>query len=395
MRCAFSRFGGLALVCVLMMWGCAGMEGGFAHRDGNFAAPSSGVAREARPSADDLPEARAAVPVSHEEPQPQTPSERILIYDASLGLVVADIRQTMQAILDLGQTLGGHLQQMDQRNITLRVPADQFHEAVARIERLGEITDRNVRGQDITEEMIDLRLRLETARQMRQRLVDLLDRAESVEDTLKIERELSRIVGEIERMQGRIRYLTDRAALSTITVTLNSPLPQRQVAAQIPFEWVRKLGDGAVTGRIQPEADTRRWGRAINFTLPPNYIRYYNRQGVAEVMGADGILMKIQSHDNYEGGSAAFWTALVRRALTENRAMAVQSVESLALDRQRSAEAAWIVADRDLGTEQQMYALALIVTDRRVHTLEAWGPVDAMRRDLPAIRAAARSLQIR
>jgi len=83
-------------------------------------------------------------------------------------------------------------------------------------------------GRDVTEEYIDLEARLRNLRRQEERLLEILDRAESVKDVLEVERELGRVRGEIERLEGRLRYLSNRVEFATITVELLEPEPIAQ-----------------------------------------------------------------------------------------------------------------------------------------------------------------------
>jgi len=140
--------------------------------------------------------------------------------------------------------VGGFVSKRTDRMITIRVPAQRFYEVVGRIEHLGEVLRRDVTAQDVTEEFLDTELRLRNARAVRARLQELLARATTVQDSLMIERELDRVSVEIDRMEGRLKYLRDRAAFSTITVSLEprnaAPHPP---TVRLPFPW---LGSGGL-----------------------------------------------------------------------------------------------------------------------------------------------------
>jgi hypothetical protein len=77
-----------------------------------------------------------------------------------------------------------------------------------------------VEGQDVTEEFVDLESRERNLLAAEESLLELYDRAESVEDTLTVERELTDIRGQIEEVQGRIQYLERRTATSEIVLHL-------------------------------------------------------------------------------------------------------------------------------------------------------------------------------
>src|SRR5262249_43164394 len=99
---------------------------------------------------------------------------------------------------------------------------------------------RNVTAQDVTEEFRDLEVRLKSAHAVQARLTELLAKAVKVEESLAIERELDRVTGEIERIEGRMKFLRDQAAFSTITVHFE-PKRVEQVGTdkvQLPVPWL-------------------------------------------------------------------------------------------------------------------------------------------------------------
>jgi hypothetical protein len=168
----------------------------------------------------------------------------ILIYTAQITMAVFEVNASLGQIEDLARELGGFLSRRDDTAITIRVPAAMFDAAIKRIEKAGDVLHRNVSAQDVTEEFRDVEIRLRNARAVRDRLEQLLAKANKVEESVLVERELERVSGEIERMEGRLKYLRDRAAFSTITVTFQ---PKRQEEHsrgpfRLPVPWLYQLG---------------------------------------------------------------------------------------------------------------------------------------------------------
>jgi hypothetical protein len=174
------------------------------------------------------------------------PRSPILIYTAALTMAVFEVSASLHKLEELAHELGGFLSKRDDRSITFRVPAARFQEAVARAEKLGEVVHRNVQAQDVTEEYLDIEVRLRNARAMRDRLEQLLAKAANVNDSLAIERELGRVAGEIERMEGRLKFFRDRATFSTITATFQPRATDEPAtpAVRLPFPWLHSLGLG-------------------------------------------------------------------------------------------------------------------------------------------------------
>lgn len=110
--------------------------------------------------------------------------------------------------------------------ITIRVPPDNFESLIKKIESLGDVESKRITGEDITKKYFDLELRLKTKEEMQRRLLELLDkRTTNVKDLLEVERELGRILEEIESIKGTLRYYDNLLGLSTITLELAEPSP--------------------------------------------------------------------------------------------------------------------------------------------------------------------------
>jgi hypothetical protein len=201
-------------------------------RPGGAPAP----AQPAKPQSSGAPAASDASAVAVRAP--------MLIYTANITMAVFEVNASLGRVEAIGKELGGFLAKRDDTSVTIRVPAAAFEEAVKRIEGVGDMLHRNVQAEDVTEEFRDLEIRLKSARAVQQRLSELLAKAVKVEESIAIERELDRVSGEIERVEGRMKYLRDRAAFSTITVRFE-PKAKEQVGARevrLPVRWLYDLG---------------------------------------------------------------------------------------------------------------------------------------------------------
>jgi hypothetical protein len=110
--------------------------------------------------------------------------------------------------------------------IELKIPSARYDEALAGLRPIGKVETVNSNAEDVGEEFVDLSARTANARRLEDRLVTLLaTRAGKLEDVLNVERELARVREEIERYEGRLRYLRTRVATSTLTVTVHERAP--------------------------------------------------------------------------------------------------------------------------------------------------------------------------
>ncbi len=109
--------------------------------------------------------------------------------------------------------------------MTIRVPQKNFYSTIAQIEALGTEKSRQISGQDVTEEWIDVGARLDNLKKQESRFQEILKNASTVKDVLEVERELERVRGEIESLTGRMNYLNQSIEMSTITVNVMEPAP--------------------------------------------------------------------------------------------------------------------------------------------------------------------------
>ncbi len=167
----------------------------------------------------------------------------IVIYNASVVLAVYRIDEAKRALRTLIEARGGYIAEEAERQVTLRVPASVLHATLEGFSALGDIQRRTLNSTDVTEEYSDLTIRIRNLQQVRLRLEAVLARATSIEDTIRVETELRRITEELERLEGRMRYLRDRVSLSTITVVFtdrSTDQPNRRV--NLPFPWLDQIG---------------------------------------------------------------------------------------------------------------------------------------------------------
>ena len=170
-------------------------------------------------------------------------SAAMLIYTANLSLAVFQVEPGLDAVERVAREVGGYLSSRQDNSITIRVPRDRFDDTIVRIEKLGDVTHRDIKAQDVTDEFVDIQARLKNAYSIRDRLNELLSRA-AVKEALEIEKELGRVTEDIERMEGKLKLLRDQMAFSTVTVTF-APVAVEQVqdaTILAPFPWMRGLG---------------------------------------------------------------------------------------------------------------------------------------------------------
>lgn len=112
----------------------------------------------------------------------------------------------------------------DTVTMTVRVPSAKFDEALSEIRQTASrVIVESVKGQDVTEEFIDIEARLKTQKALEAQFLEIMKRSNSVEDALNVQTEIAQVRGEIEKIEGRKRFLESQASLSTVKIKLQSP----------------------------------------------------------------------------------------------------------------------------------------------------------------------------
>ena len=238
---------GIVCAC-LFLYGCGKRFEGGGQPSSGGGAQQSGMAGEDRPadpsafgssklnkpgdrtlaladsSAVTAPDAKAKDPIA-------TPAatDRKIIYIADVTLVVTDFSKTEKELPALVVRSGGYLADVsvDQSRgehrggrWVARVPAEKFEGFLDDLATLGVPEARHQTAQDVSEEYIDMEARIKNTKRLEDRILKLVDeRSGNIREITELEQQLSRVREEIERMEGRLRYLANRAALTTVTIT--------------------------------------------------------------------------------------------------------------------------------------------------------------------------------
>ena len=167
------------------------------------------------------------------------PSDQKIIKTADIKVEVGkdSVDDAVQDAIALAEQHGGFVLSttVDQDNrssatVAIRVPSQEFEVALGNLKDVGKLLSETVQGRDVSEEFIDLEARLRNLEGQEAVLLRLYDRAQTVADTIRIQREVQDVQLEIERHRGRLRFLEDRTALSTIGIRFT------EVGAVIPKE---------------------------------------------------------------------------------------------------------------------------------------------------------------
>jgi hypothetical protein len=163
------------------------------------------------------------------------PLNRMIIKTATINCEVSSYDEALTQIQKITTQHGGYvvsssvqmsIEDVKSGSVRLRIEAKNFDAALQALKQIAKkIDSESVQGNDVTEEFYDLTARLENKRKAEKRYQEILASAKTTKDILEVEQALTNVREEIERMEGRKRYLEDQIALSTITVNLHEPYP--------------------------------------------------------------------------------------------------------------------------------------------------------------------------
>jgi|GEM_PF-1608781 len=160
---------------------------------------------------------------------PAASARLLIIKTADLSVQVRDFQQTNDQAVSIARSVGGYVTDTSAESdrgvptsgsLSMRVPVSAFERTLNRLAKLGRVTSRSISGEDVTGESVDLDSRLRNLRAEERQYLDIMNRAKRIPDVVTVTNELSRVRGEIEEAQGRLKYLKSAAAMSTINLTI-------------------------------------------------------------------------------------------------------------------------------------------------------------------------------
>lgn len=164
------------------------------------------------------------------------PVDRKIIRNAQLGIEAEKPEDIQQRITAIAQSKGGFVVASQQSSsdprvsvrdvveMSVRVPANKFVETLTEIKAgPGRILSETIKGEDVTEEFIDIDARLRAKKALEQQFMEIMKRANTVDDALSVQSQLSDVRSEIEKIEGRRRFIENQASLSTINIRIQAP----------------------------------------------------------------------------------------------------------------------------------------------------------------------------
>lgn len=240
------------------------------------------------------------------------PQRRIIIRTVDMTLIVPDVIATLEDVSALAKRFEGWVVSSDRTLthrgfISIRVPSDDLDAAIIELRDMAEKVESEIStSQDVTDEYVDLQSRLVNQQATEGALLKLLDRAETVEAALSVQRELTRVQEEIERIQGRVKFLEETSAFSLLNVRLELSPMDMEVDAGVDktvsirenvrlratfeppegiedFSFTWDFGDGSETYRSSRTAPTADEGTRVTATVNHQYYDVKDSPFIVEI----------------------------------------------------------------------------------------------------------------
>ncbi|MEM9824304.1 MAG: DUF4349 domain-containing protein [Bacteroidota bacterium] len=184
--------------------------------------------------------------------------DRKIIKTAEIRFQVIDLKASTSRIEQITKAQKGLISSMDQSNssysisnsLTIRIPAEKLEVFLLEIEKESIYTNyTRVHSQDVTEEYLDISIRLQTKKEVRDRYIEILRKqAKTVKDILDAEEKIRVIQEEIESIEGRLKFLKNKTSMSTVNIEIYQKVEYVQSPAVYQKPFFVKVKEGLFNG---------------------------------------------------------------------------------------------------------------------------------------------------
>ena len=290
-------------------------------------------------TADSVPLAKEAAPRYARKSAParsvgrnnfQAPAGHQMAFTARLRLNVGNVRTAVDQSRRLAMKFGGYVKRMDNNSTVLAIPVKNADAALTELSKLGVLNSLTITGDDVTQQVTDLKIRLENLEKSRKRLLALLEKAGKVDEMVKVETAIARVTTELERLQAQQKNLNLRIAYVTMYVDFKAAVSRPVIQPTSPVAWVNSLGANllAFNQRIINNGDSL----IIDLKLPAGFVK----NGTEGAVSGNHCIIELENYNNavtathWYGNDYAgieFYVPMIRKALAERFKVPVAMTE--------------------------------------------------------------------
>jgi hypothetical protein len=306
--------------------------------------------------------------------------------DANLSLRVDDRAAALDRVVALAEAQGGWFSELGAAQVVLRIPTEKTAAFLEALRKEGDLLDREVSTTDRGAEEEELMSRLRAREQVLARYMEVLAGA-TPKSVVAVEREINRVVQEIEQIQGRLRFLGDQIAYSRVSVSFRFRERRAPVAdGSSSFAWLNTMNMADFLADFQGGArSTRsRWS-----AVAPDGFASYRRAGRFQAVSPDDVAYRVRSVRNKPKAELAFWQeALEKRMVAAGYRLISKSPVTAGAEPGGLFEFAGANGQQD-----QAYLVAIFVDGRKIIVAEATGEATRFAARKAAVVAAISGLQ--
>ena len=240
---------------------------------------------------------------------------RQVAFSATLRISSPDVAQALRNANAIARKTGGYAATVTDRSCTLKIPVKNAETALAELEKLGSVNSREISAEDVTDTIFDLDMRIANLEKLHKRLTELVEKAAGIKDVLAVEKELSRVTGELERLKATRLNLQKRVDFVTFRIYFNASAAVEVKTRRFLLPQATRLGlrsDNLTVGGSEA------FDKPFDFDLPKGFIAVTMR-GSDEFFAIDDqdTVISAVSFVQIEGADLEFWQAAIARALRE------------------------------------------------------------------------------
>jgi hypothetical protein len=308
---------------------------------------------------------------------------------ASLVVAVSQQELAAEAVVAKARSLGGWFQSRTPLAVSLRIPVESVDEMVAFAETQGKVVDKSLSRQDTSQELADLRGRLEAREKLLDEYYRVLAGA-NADSIVSVEYQIVEAIAQIEALRGRIRMLEDQSSNARLDVSFqfrDRAAPARDGSSS--FGWLNTLNVQDVVQSLQEDRPSHRT-RGVSVPAPPDGFSAWRKKGRYRAASSDDVLFRVRSERHKPKAELAFWKEAVRERMVAAgyRLVAEGDIEA------GGTKGATIELAAPIGTEDWTYLVAFFLDGRRLVVVESAGEITKFDARRAAILEAIGNIQI-